>query len=368
MYSDRLTRLQATLQGIDCLALLPGPDLRYLSGFNFHLMERPTVGFFPSEGDPVFVIPALEMSSYESGLPYEAKAFPWADGEGPEAAFREAFAALPEIHTLAVPYLGMRVLELRLIQRHVPNAILVDGGLLMDSLRLIKDEAEVGHIRAAIQITESALESVLKGVKPGMTERQVAKQLEIAQLERGGGLLPFEVVALAGPNAALPHGAPGDRAIQPGEVLLVDIGSSANGYFSDMTRTVVVGKEPDDRTKAIYQAVEAANAAGRAAARPGVPCQEVDRAARQVIEGAGFGKYFTHRTGHGIGLGIHEAPSVVEGNDLLLKPGMVFTVEPGIYFPGEVGVRIEDNVLITGDGAVSLTTFPRELTVVGLAE
>jgi Xaa-Pro dipeptidase len=367
MHSERLDGLQTELrrQNISCLALLPGPDLRYLTGFNFHLMERPTVGFFPSADSPVFVLPALEMSAYEAGVPFDARVFPWADGEGPEAAFWEAFAALPEVQTLAVPYLGMRVHELRLIQRHVPNATLVDAHPLMDSLRLFKDEAEIGHISAAIHVTEEALGAVLAQVKPGMTEHQVAKQLEIAQLERGGGPLPFEVVALCGPNATLPHGVPGEQAIQPGDVLLIDIGTSAEGYFSDITRTVVVGQEPGDRTRAVYQAVLAANAAGRVAAGPGVPCQEVDRAARQVIEDAGFGDYFTHRTGHGIGLGIHEAPSVEAGNTQLLQAGMVITVEPGIYLPGEVGVRIEDDVLITEDGAVSLTAFPRELTVVG---
>jgi Xaa-Pro dipeptidase len=369
MHSERLNRLQGALrrENVSCLALLPGTDLRYLTGFNFHLMERPTVGFFPAEGHPVFVLPALEMSAYESGVPYEARVFPWADGEGPEAALREAFATLPEVQTLAVPYLGMRVRELKLIQRHVPNATLVDGHPALDSLRLIKGEAEVGHISSAIHITEEALKAVLKRVEPGMTERQVASQLAIAQLERGGGSPPFAVIALSGPNAALPHGVPGEKAIQPGDVLLIDIGTSADGYCSDLTRTVVVGQEPDDRTRAVYQAVLAANAAGRVAAGPGVPCQEVDRAARQVIEEAGFGDAFTHRTGHGIGLGIHEAPSVEAGNDRLLQAGTVITIEPGIYLPGEVGVRIEDDVLITEDGAVSLTTFPRELTVVGLA-
>jgi Xaa-Pro dipeptidase len=369
MHSDRLERLQDALrrENISCLALLPGPDLRYLTGFNFHLMERPTVGFFPAEGYPVFVLPALEMPAYESGVSFEARVYPWADGEGPEAALWEAFGALPEVRTLAVPYLGMRVHELKLIQRHVPNATLVDGHPVLDSLRLIKDEVEVGNISAAIRVTEEALKAVLGQVKPGLTERQVAGQLEIAQLERGGGPLPFGVTALAGPNAALPHGVPDEQAIQPGDVLLIDMGTSANGYCSDLTRTVVVGGEPGNLTRAVYQTVLAANAAGRVAAGPGVPCQEVDRAARQVIEDAGFGDYFTHRTGHGIGLGIHEAPSVEAGNGRLLHAGMVITIEPGIYLPGEVGVRIEDDVLITEDGAVSLTTFPRELTVVGLA-
>ena len=165
-------------------------------------------------------------------------------------------------------------------------------------------------------------------------------------------------------RSLLAHGEPGERRVAEGEPLLFDFGTSVDGYASDITRTVSMGA-PSARLAEVYAVVQAANAAGRAAAGPGISAQEVDRTTRKVIEDAGFGAYFTHRTGHGLGLEAHEGPNIVEGNTRALEPGMVFTIEPGIYIPGEVGVRIEDNLVITGEGAESLTTFPRELLQVG---
>jgi Xaa-Pro dipeptidase len=202
-------------------------------------------------------------------------------------------------------------------------------------------------------------------VRPGMTERDVMASLSLALMEAGSGPLPFEGIVLAGERAALPHGGPTDREINVGDVLLLDFGARKEGYISDITRTFAVGRPLEGKHKAVYEAVKAANAAGRAAARPGVTCEEVDRAARKVIEDAGFGKYFVHRTGHGIGLDGHERPYIVEGNKTVLEVGMAFTVEPGIYIPGEIGVRIEDDMIVTADGADSLTTFGRDLIVVG---
>ena len=365
----RLERLQAELRGrdIQCLALIPGANLRYMTGLAFHLMERPSIGFFPAEGLPAFVLPRLEAPRFEAAAPYEAQVFAWADEEGPEKALRDAMMALPEVHTLAVEFLRMRVLEFKLVQRHVPNALVVDAAPVMDALRLFKDEAEVALMREAIRITEQALRAVVEEVRPGMTERTVANRLAIALLEAGGGPVPFEPIVLSGPNAAQPHGVPGDRELRAGEVLLIDFGTSRSGYVSDITRTFQIAEPPSPRTQEIYEVVRAANEAGRAAAGPGVPCQEVDRAARRVIEEAGFGEYFVHRTGHGIGLDAHERPYIVEGDETPLEPGMTFTVEPGIYIPGEIGVRIEDDMLITPQGAESLTTFPRDLIVVSTA-
>jgi Xaa-Pro dipeptidase len=232
-------------------------------------------------------------------------------------------------------------------------------------LRLCKSADEIARMRRAVQISEQALQKVLNGLTPGMTEAQVASQLCIAMLELGGGVLPFEPAVLTGARAALPHGAPGEDKLREGEGLLFDFGTSHDGYISDITRTVVVGKEPSQRFKDVYEAVKGANAAGRAAAGPGVPCQEVDRAARKVIDEAGFGEYFIHRVGHGIGMEGHEGPYMVEGNALPLEVGMCFTVEPGIYIPGEIGVRIEDNLVVNPDGAESLTTFGRDLLIAG---
>ncbi|HOA24280.1 MAG: Xaa-Pro peptidase family protein [Aggregatilineales bacterium] len=365
MFHERVTRLQAELQarGVQAAALMPGPNLRYLTGLDFHLMERPTVGFFPAEGAPVFAVPGLEQAKFDAGSPldYEVEVFTYSDEEGPAEAFRRAMDALPELHELAVEHLRMRVAELRLVQRHAPNAVLHNADPIMDALRVRKDANEIELMRQAIAITEKALAEVIAGVRLFDTERAIAGRLRTALIEHGGEALPFEPIVLAGPRAALPHGVPSDRPVRMGDVLLIDFGTSYGGYISDITRTFVVGLPLEGRNRDVYEAVKAANQAGREAARPGATAQDVDRAARKVIEEAGFGEYFIHRTGHGIGLDAHEGPYIVEGNDVVLEPGMTFTVEPGIYIPGEIGVRIEDDVLITPDGAESLTTFDREL-------
>ena len=175
----------------------------------------------------------------------------------------------------------------------------------------------------------------------------------------------LEPLVQSGPNSALPHGRTGNRPVSGGDLLLIDFTTTVDGYYGDMTRTFIVGRHADDRQQEVYAAVKAANEAGREAARPGVSCQDVDRAARGAIDDAGYGEYFIHRTGHGLGLDVHEPPSIVEGNQLQLEEGMVFTIEPGIYIDGWGGVRIEDNVVVTENGVESLTTFDRELRIIG---
>ncbi len=368
MYGERLARLQQELmaRNLSALAVLPGTNLMYLTGLSFHLMERPTVLLVPAEGQPALVAPVLEKDKLNDP-PFPMTVHTYSDGEGSDAAFMAAFDALPEVPELAVEYLVMRVLELRLVQRRVPNAIITDAGPVFDALRQVKTADEIEQMRQAINLTEDALREVVDQVRPGMTEREIAGMLTRALMERGGGPMPFEPIVLAGDRAALPHGTPSDRAVQEGDVLLIDFGSSVGGYVSDITRTFAVGKPLEGRSRAVYEAVKAANAAGRAAAKPGVAAQEVDRAARPIIADAGFGEYFVHRTGHGIGLSAHEAPYMVEGNDTVLEPGMAFTVEPGIYIPGEIGVRIEDDLIVTEDGVESLTRYGRDPVVIGNA-
>jgi len=350
---------------LDAVALIPGPNLQYITHTDFHLMERPLVVFFMPGREPVAVAPALEVDRLaESGIPF--KVFPWTDSEGYAGAFAAAAGELKlDDKRLGVEELRMRVLESDVIQELMPGIRLVHGGDALAELRLRKDADAIASLRAAIAISESALQACLADVRPGMTEREIASRLVVAQLERGGGKHPFEPIVLAGPRSALPHGEPGERRLALGEPLLLDFGTTVRGYASDITRTFSVG-QPSPRLVEVYEVVRAANEAGRAAAKPGVPAQEVDRATRQVIEEAGFGPYFTHRTGHGLGMEAHEGPNIVEGNVQVLEPGMVFTVEPGIYLPDEVGVRLEDDVLITADGAESLTTFPRDLRIIGV--
>ncbi len=366
MNRERLNRLDNVLasSGLDALALNPGPSLVYLTGLHFHLMERPVVAIFAAGQDPVLVLPELEMLKVE-GL--SVRAFPY--GENPATwteVFRRALDSLDlNGRRVGVEPRQMRLLEFRYLQAAAPAADFPDASDVVSRLRVRKDAAEVAAMRKAVQIAQSALEATLPLVKVGMTEQELAGEL-VMQLLRHGSQpeMPFSPIVSAGPNSANPHASPTDRPLQPGDLLVIDWGAAWGGYISDLTRTFAVGQVAAEYEK-IHRIVQEANTAGRAAARPGAPCAAVDIAARTVIEQAGYGQYFTHRTGHGIGMEGHEDPYMRGDNEQILEPGMAFTVEPGIYLPGRNGVRIEDNVVITDDGAECLSDMPREMQMVG---
>ncbi len=240
----------------------------------------------------------------------------------------------------------------------------MDASAELSAWRISKDADEAGKIRKAVQITQTALENTLPCIHIGVAERDIATELCLQLIRAGSDLhLAFEPIVSGGPNAANPHAEPSDRKLEPGDLMVIDWGAVYQGYVSDLlTRTFAIGKV-DPEFKKIVEVTARANEAGRNASRPGIPAGEVDRAARKVIGKAGYGEYFTHRTGHGIGLEGHEQPYIFAENELILQPGMVYTVEPGIYLPGRNGVRIEDNVLITTEGAETLSNLPRELHV-----
>lgn len=368
MTANRLARLSAALRtlNLDALALNPGPSLTYLTGLHFHLMERPVVAIFTVDSAPVIVLPELETGKLEA-LSFEARALPYGeDPAGWETVFRKAVSALNlDGKRVGVEPLRMRLMEFRHLRAAVPQADFPDGSQAVGQLRVRKDPDEVAAMREAVKIAQSALEATLPLVKIGVAEREIAGELVVQLLRHGSQPeLPFPPIVSSGPNGADPHASPGDRPLQPGDLLVVDWGASAGGYISDLTRTFAVGEVEPEIAK-IHQIVQEANAAGRAAAVPGAPCAEVDRAARAVIEKAGYGEFFIHRTGHGIGLEAHEEPYLRGDNEQLLEPGMAFTVEPGIYLPGRNGVRIEDNLVITETGAECLNDLPREMRVVG---
>jgi len=361
MNTKRLHRLieQADAQGFDALALMPGPNLFYLTGLSFHLSERPVVALIPVDSPPAVVLPALEAAKVERAS-VGLEPFPYTDEEGYTAAFHGACAALHLADCIiGVEALRMRMLEMRLLERYGPGCRLMAAEEVLAEQRLCKDEHELEHMRRAIAVTEAALRLTVRQIRAGMTEREIAALLMVEILRAGGEGMAFSPIVVGGPNAALPHATPTERPIQPGETLIVDCGATVGGYAADITRTFAIGAL-DPELARVYEVVRAANAAGRAGAGPGVPAEEVDRAARAVIEEAGYGEYFIHRTGHGLGLETHEPPYIVAGNERSLGAGMTFTVEPGVYLPGRGGVRIEDDVLVTPDGAESLTTFPRE--------
>ena len=358
MNEQRMNKLAAEIQRqeLDCLALVPGANLTYLTGLHFHLGDRPTLAFFFPDRRPALVLPSLELRKVD-GLDLDL--FPWSDEEGYPGAFQRAGIELELAgKQIGVESYTMRVVEMRLLEEMVRAGRLLAADGVVNTLRICKDPAEVARMRRAAGMIEQALQKTLAHFQPGMTEREIAAQLKIAILEGGAENVSFDPIVSAGPNSANPHAAPGDRPVQSGDFLLFDCGVYFEGYASDLTRTFPVG-EMEAEMHTIYEMVRRANAAGRAFARPGVTCAAVDAAVRRVIEEAGYGQYFTHRTGHGLGMQIHEAPYIVAGNERVLQPGMTFTIEPGIYLPGRNGVRIEDDVVVTAGGCESLTGYPR---------
>jgi Xaa-Pro dipeptidase len=342
---------------------MPGANLRYFTGLTTHLSERPTVAFVPAEGSLVMVLPELEAQAARDRLPEETRFLVYRDEEGHEHVFHRAAEALGiEDGPLAVEYLGMRLLEMRRIEQALPGCQVVATEPWLPALRMRKDTAEIDLMRRAVEIAERAMQRLLDdhAMRPGRTELEVAADLQIAMLREGGQGEAFSPIVVAGPNSASPHASPSDRPLAKGDLLIVDWGTTCEGYRSDITRTFVLGS-PTPEMERIHDAVLAANQSGRLAARPAMLAQEVDRAARRAITLAGYGESFIHRTGHGLGLETHEPPYIVEGNLELLQPGMTFTVEPGIYVPGLGGVRIEDDIVVTKDGRETLTTLPRDL-------
>lgn len=367
MKLNRLNRLTKEIlaHGMDGIVLMPGPNMVYLSGIHCHVSERPILLFYPADDEPAIIIPSLEaMKARDAGIP-EARIFAWSDDEGYTGAFQKACAHLElSDYLLGVEALHMRVLELELLQRYAPGLTITHAEPVMGALRLVKDSGELAAMEKAIAIAEKAIEQLIPQIKIGMTEKQVAALLTQLQLEGGAESIAFGPIVSAGPNSASPHAVPTERPLQAGDLLVIDWGCYVDGYPSDITRTFAVG-EIEPEFKRIYETVKMANQQGKAVACPGATGQDVDRAARDLIEDAGYGPYFFHRTGHGLGLEVHEPPYMMEGNEEPLAVGNVFTVEPGIYLTGRGGVRIEDDVVITPDGHRSLTTFPRDLIAVG---
>ncbi len=360
----RLEKLRNIMRrrGIDVVALIPGANLRYLTGGVHYVMERPIVLFIPLDEPPIAVIPQLEIPLF-SAHSLQARLFSWADAEGYETAFRAGLDSLQVAgKVVGVEGLRMRFFEGELIRRHARGATVSAVDEALAELRLLKDADEVACLEQAIQISEQALTLTLSDVRVGMSEREIAARLESHLQELGSEELAFKTIMHVGGNTALPHCGPLEDRLQPGDPLIFDFGATWQGYCADLTRVVFAG-EPSQEWKDFYEVVRVANASARAAAKPGVTAESLDLITRQVFADAGFAALVRHRTGHGLGLESHEAPYIVQGNQVTLRPGMVFTIEPGIYRLGEIGVRIEDDMLITENGVRSLSTFNRELMV-----
>jgi len=363
-YADRLSRARAATAaaGLDAMLVTPGPDLRYLTGYAAVGLERLTCLVLPAGGDPALVVPRLErpaaLASPVGGLDLEV--IDWAETEDP---FPLAARLLPAgVARVAVDD-QMHAAKVFAFQTALPAADLSLAGAVIAPLRMRKAPDEVAALRRAGEAIDRVHARMGEWLRPGRTEREVGRDIARAILAEGHAGDEWVVVG-SGPNGASPHHEVSDRVVQPGDPVVVDIGGTTEeGYCSDSTRTYLVGGEPEREFAAYHEVVEAAQEAAVRAVRPGLAAETVDAAAREVIAAAGYGPAFVHRVGHGIGVETHEDPYMVAGNALPLEPGMAFSIEPGIYLAGRHGVRIEDIVVVTSDGADRLNHRPRSLTV-----
>jgi Xaa-Pro aminopeptidase len=355
-YPARLERARALLaaRGVDALLLSVGADLPYFTGYRAMPLERLTMLVLPADGPATLVVPALEAARVVP-CPEAFCLEPWDEGEDPLAQVARQCDPGGRFGVGD----GTWAVFLLALQERLPAASFVPASTITGELRMRKEAGEVDLLRRAGAAVDRVVARLDGARFSGKTERQLSAEVAAMVVEEGHETATFSIVG-SGPNGASPHHEAGDRVIGPGDAVVLDFGGRLQGYHSDITRTFFVG-DPPGRFGEVYEAVREAQEAGVAAARPGVPAQEVDRAARRVITEAGFGPFFMHRTGHGIGLEEHETPYIVEGNGQALEPGMAFSVEPGVYLPGEFGVRIEDCVVVTDEGADRLNRAPRDL-------
>ena len=359
--AERMARATAGAadDGLGAIVVGPSPDLAYLSGYDPPPFERPTVLVLRPDREPTLVVPELERAlAAVSGGGGKVDLATWRDGSDPYGVIA---GLLPGSGRVGISD-RMWAVHLLGLQAAAPALSWTSASPVLARLRARKDRDELDALRRAGAAADASFEAICQVGLAGRTERDVADDLARFLVEFGHDAADFTIVA-SGPNGASPHHEPGSRRIAPGDPIVLDFGGSVDGYFSDTTRTVVVG-DPPDGLEDVFALVHEAQGAGVEAVRPGVAIQEVDRAARAVITAGGFGDRFIHRTGHGIGREIHEPPYAVEGDRTVLEPGMTFSVEPGIYLDGRFGVRIEDIVAVTDDGVERLNRSARELRVV----
>lgn len=365
LLDQRIKRLVEALRAadIECAALVPGPSFYYLTGIQLHLMERPTVLFVSADGRLHGVIPGLEKGRWQADMP-QADTEYWQDSDGPESAFARIASRL-NTKQLGVEGQRMRVFEGNILRRHFGEHAVLDAQTEISAIRLFKDGGEIACQEKAVAISEAALKSVTDQVQVGMSERRIQQLLQMAMLENGAEGFGFEAIVLSGGMSADPHGvASADRTLQPGDPLLFDFGGMYGGYSADITRTFFCQKVSQEH-RDIYETVRLANGWGRDNARAGMTAHDLDAGVTKVLRDSPFSHLIVHKTGHGLGLDIHEMPQIMSGSDAVLQPDMVFTIEPGLYRPADIGVRIEDDVVITGQGCRSLTSFDRALSLIG---
>ncbi|MDJ0330902.1 Xaa-Pro peptidase family protein [Planococcus sp. S3-L1] len=361
----KINQLQDYLKqhSIDAAFITDPYNVFYVSGFKSNPHERLLGVMIFAEAEPFLICPKMEIP--------DAKNAGWT-GEivghedtqnSMEILYKTAKSRGIELKTMAIEKAHMTVDRSEAILSFFEPRTLVQLDDQLNAMRVIKDDAELQILREAAALADYAIEVAAKTIKEGITEIEVMTEIELALKKRGVTHMSFDTTVLAGDKAASPHGKTGDRKLKNGDLVLFDLGVVHKGYCSDITRTLALG-EPSEEQKAVYDIVYRSETAALEAVKPGVTAAELDQISRKVITDAGYGEYFTHRLGHGLGIDVHEFPSIHGENSIKMEKGMVFTLEPGIYIPGKIGVRIEDDVTVTADGYEVLTKFPKELQII----
>jgi Xaa-Pro aminopeptidase len=361
-YAARMVAVRRLMseEGIDLLAVSPDDDMRYLLGYTPHPDERPCY-LLVNSADAAFVVPSLNAS--DAAQHVTLPMFAYTDADGPAAALAGAAKALGGRSPRRIAVSDtMRADYVLTLQRAHPDAALALGSLVLAPLRMRKSAEEIDVLKLSSRHADQAVRDAWAACRVGATEREIAEVAAASFKRSGSDEVLFTSIA-SGPNGAFPHHHSGTRALRAGDSVTMDLAGRLEGYASDITRMAFVGT-PTPKYVEVHRTVDAAVTAGMAAARPGALLKDVDLAARAVIERAGYGQYFVHRVGHGLGLTGHELPSVTHLNTQPIEEGMVFSIEPGIYLPGELGVRLEEIVYIAKDGAHRLSELPRDVRLI----
>jgi len=370
-FAQRLERAASAAMehGVDALLIGVGSDLRYLTGYDAMALERLTMLVVGTGDAPLIVVPRLEQAAAEAGLRVPVRIAAWAETDDPYGVVARQVGRTPVRDSTVAVSDTLWASHLLGLQRALGPGTRFDvASTVLRDLRMIKDADEIALLRLAAEAADRVVAQIAHGRLVGRTEADVAAEVRARLVAEGHDQAVFAIVA-SGPESASPHHEASDRVIRAGEPIVLDIGGFLGGYASDITRTLWVtggdpGKGPDEAYRHLFAVLHHAQAAATAAVRPGVPCEAIDRAAREPIDAEGYGERFLHRTGHGIGLDVHEDPYLVTGNALPLRAGMAFSVEPGIYLDGQYGARIEDIVVCGADGPLVLNQAPHELLVV----
>lgn len=364
--TQKLNELQEYMiaEEIDLVYLDNPTSVAYFTGFESNPHER-IVAYIVSQNDHFLFVPSLEKGEAINRSSIE-KVFSYNDEENPWEIIRdEAFKLTSEINKVCIDMQSLTVERYKQLQSMFETENFEDISSIVDQMRVIKTPDEIEKMLKAGQLADEALQIGIDLLEVGITEQEVVAHIDMEMKKRGVSEMSFSTLVLFGDHAASPHGNPGERKLQANEFVLFDLGVIYEGYASDVTRTVAFGNV-DDRAKEIYEVVLKAQLTAQKAVRPGMRAGDLDQIARQVIEDAGYGEYFNHRLGHGIGKTAHEFPSITGSNDLLLEPGMCFSIEPGIYISGDIGVRVEDCVYVTETGCESFTQMDKNLITIEL--